>query len=75
MGPASILGARAERLENRDAVGLAVGASTGRDNGGVEQVVAQLLAQPDEVPYVGRTGDTAEHHLEGHHPLVAPLDD
>jgi hypothetical protein len=43
--------------------------------GGVEQVVTQLLAQPDEVPYVGRTGDTTEHHFDGHHPLVAPLDD
>ena len=48
---------------------------TGRDDGGVEEVVAQLLAQPKEVTYVGRSWDAVELHLERHDTLVAALND
>jgi hypothetical protein len=45
---------------------MTVCVGSGRDDSGVEEVVAWLLSEPEEVTYGGRSWDAVELDLERH---------
>jgi hypothetical protein len=68
-------GPQEHRRNDGDAIVPAVGVRTGRDDCGIQKVVADLASQPVKVSYIVVTDGPGELYLEGDHPLVWTHDD
>ena len=61
--------------DDADAVGATVRVASGGDHDGVEQAIADLVAQPGEVTYVVVAHGVRQFHFEGDDAMVIALDD
>lgn len=58
-----------------DPVAPAIGLWTGRDDDGIEQVVAETTLEPDQMPNVGVLDRAAQFDLHGDYALIVAFHD